>query len=334
MVKEYTLVPFKKIVFDPLQPRKKENRKNTKDLEKDISQNGLYYDVIVTPYYKKGDKEFYGNDALKHKDYKYYLMDGERRVRAMKKLGQKEIPVQIRIVVSELELREIQLTANYKRMDISVEEMADAVERIEKLYYKENPDGDLYKYLSEKTGKSMSYFTDAVKAVNDGKRDLDDGEKLKKFVDEGRYSGYGFSENRKIKDPDIRQGVASGIVKILEENKDKKNPIGPNVQREVMEDLSEVDLQRLKPNEKREMGKEWITNYYYRKDKTKLKKYNFNLIVNYLKTVRREMKSWDLSKASEREKDTIMALEQAIIDTTREKFRLETGSVGGKRHKR
>ena len=80
------------VVVDTAQPRQdwENNQKSLKILEADIEKNGLYYPIIVSPFYKDGEKVVLGDKAISHPNRKWWILDGERRWRSYESKGRTE----------------------------------------------------------------------------------------------------------------------------------------------------------------------------------------------------------------------------------------------------
>ena len=72
-------ISINNLIPDPLQPRQEFDRVRLSQLEKSIEEKGIINPLIVE----------------KHENGKYLIVDGERRYRASKNIGLKEIPVEI-----------------------------------------------------------------------------------------------------------------------------------------------------------------------------------------------------------------------------------------------
>ena len=105
-------LPVDKIYPNPYQPRKVFNEDEIEKLSESIKENGLLQPVIVR---KQGNR--------------FILIAGERRLRAVKKAGLKEI----KAIVTECETKDAAIYAlieNIIRKDLNFFEEAEAIERI------------------------------------------------------------------------------------------------------------------------------------------------------------------------------------------------------------
>ena len=123
---------------NPYQPRKKFDDNALNDLAASIKEHGIFQPIIV----KKSIKG-------------YEIIAGERRVRASKLVGLKEVPAIIRNLDDE-QMMEIALLENLQRENLSAIEEAIAYESmIKKLNLTQDQ-------LSKKVGKSRSHVTNIL----------------------------------------------------------------------------------------------------------------------------------------------------------------------------
>ena len=123
---------------NPYQPRKKFDDNALKDLAASIKEHGIFQPIIV----KKSIKG-------------YEIIAGERRVRASKMVGLKEIPAIIRNLDDE-QMMEIALLENLQRENLSAIEEAIAYDSmIKKLNITQDE-------LAKKVGKSRSHVTNIL----------------------------------------------------------------------------------------------------------------------------------------------------------------------------
>ena len=103
---------------NPYQPRKDFDQEGLKELAESIKENGVFQPVLVR-------KAVQG----------YELVAGERRLRASKLAGKKEIPA-ILVEFNDKQMMEVSLLENIQRKDLSPIEIAEAYEQlIKKLGY-------------------------------------------------------------------------------------------------------------------------------------------------------------------------------------------------------
>lgn len=113
VVKEVDTIDINKIEPNNNQPRKNFNEDKIHELAESIKQHGLIEPLIV----QKGKKEF------------YTIIAGERRWRAAREAGVKEIPVVVKDY-SDQQVMEIALIENIQREDLNAIEEAEAYDRL------------------------------------------------------------------------------------------------------------------------------------------------------------------------------------------------------------
>ncbi len=135
------MIPIKDVEPDRNQPRKNFNEDALQELADSIKQIGIFQPILV----KKED------------DY-YKIIAGERRWRAAKIAGLKEIPVIIK-ELSEQEIDEIQLLENIQREDLNPIEIAEGYKQlIDKYSFTQDE-------LAERLGKSRTAITNTLRLL-------------------------------------------------------------------------------------------------------------------------------------------------------------------------
>jgi ParB family chromosome partitioning protein len=136
-------VPIEKVFHSPLQPRKRINEEDLKELVASIKQNGILQPVLL----RKVDEN------------KYELVYGHRRFEAAKRANLKEIPAVFRRL-SDREVLEIAIIENIQREDLNPIEEADA-------YYKLNVEFDLtQEEIAERVGKARTTITNKMRLLS------------------------------------------------------------------------------------------------------------------------------------------------------------------------
>ena len=126
---------------NPYQPRKDFNKNELQELADSIKENGVFQPILVR-------KSLSG----------YELVAGERRLRASKLAGLKEIPVIIKDF-NDKEMMEISLLENIQRKDLTPIEEANAYEQlIKKLNYTQDQ-------LAKRIGKSRANVTNLLRLL-------------------------------------------------------------------------------------------------------------------------------------------------------------------------
>jgi ParB family transcriptional regulator, chromosome partitioning protein len=117
LVKELTssinFIPLDSIEVNPFQPRKDFDPEELENLSKSIAIHGLIQPLTV--------RSLGGNN--------YQLISGERRMRASKMAGLKEVPAYVRIA-NDQEMLEMALIENIQRADLNAVEVAISYQRL------------------------------------------------------------------------------------------------------------------------------------------------------------------------------------------------------------
>ena len=125
------------------QPRGSFDAEHLNELADSIREHGLLQPIIVRPL---------SNNVT------YQIVAGERRWRAAKIAGLKEIPVLIR-EVDELQMNRIAIIENIQRQDLDPVEEATAYRRLIEQY------GMTHEELSKSIGKSRPYITNILRVL-------------------------------------------------------------------------------------------------------------------------------------------------------------------------
>jgi len=135
-------VLIEKIKTDPNQPRKHFDEEKLNELAASIKAEGLKVPIFVKP------------DSNHEKDGSLLLVAGERRLRACKKLGLKEI--EAIIIYGEVNSYLISLLENVARENINPIEEANAFSKLVK------EDGYNYGQLAQMMGKSIAFVGNRI----------------------------------------------------------------------------------------------------------------------------------------------------------------------------
>lgn len=143
-IKEYAnKLDIDTIELNPYQPRRIFNKDKLNELAQSIIENGVIQPILVKPSING----------------KYYLIAGERRLRASKLANLKQIPVIILDVTDE-KMHEYALIENIQRVDLNPIEEAISFFKLIQLF-KINQE-----QLSIKIGKSSSYISNSIRLLN------------------------------------------------------------------------------------------------------------------------------------------------------------------------
>jgi len=124
-------------------PRKDFQETNMKELTESVSEKGILQPILVRPSGKDG----------------YEMVCGERRFRAAKKVGLKEIPAIVREMDDKTAL-EVQLIENMQRTDVHPLEEAEGYEQLIAQHGYSGAD-----QIAAKVGKSKSYIYGCMKLL-------------------------------------------------------------------------------------------------------------------------------------------------------------------------
>lgn len=142
VIKEVDTIDINKIEPNSNQPRKNFNEDKIHELAESIKQHGLIEPLIV----QKGKKGF------------YTIIAGERRWRAAREAGVKEIPVVVK-EYSDQQVMEIALIENIQREDLNAIEEAEAYERLIKDFNLKQEE------VAERVSKSRVAITNSLRLL-------------------------------------------------------------------------------------------------------------------------------------------------------------------------
>lgn len=137
-----TMIEIDKISPNPFQPRKKFDEQSLKELAGSIKEFGLIQPIIV----------------LKEND-NFVLVAGERRLRAVKLLGKKEILAFI-ADIDENKLRELALIENIQRENLNPIELANSYKDLMQVHHMTQEN------LAELIHKSRTQVTNTLRLLN------------------------------------------------------------------------------------------------------------------------------------------------------------------------
>ena len=138
-----TTIAIESIEANPFQPRKEFDEEALEELAQSIKQQGVITPITV--------RQMPGN--------KYQLIAGERRLRAAKRAGLKELPAYIR-VATDSQMMEMSLVENIQRENLNAMEIAFSYNAlIEECQL-------THEQLSEKVGKNRSTITNYLRLLN------------------------------------------------------------------------------------------------------------------------------------------------------------------------
>jgi ParB family chromosome partitioning protein len=144
------VLPVNQLQPNPLQPRGKVNKEDLDELVESVKNYGILEPIIVA-----------------HTPAGYQIIAGERRWRAAKQAGLKEVPVLIKVTTPKGML-EMAIIENVQRVDLSPIERAQAFQQLMRDFHFTNTQ------VAQKVGKSMAYVSNSLKllmlpdAIKDG----------------------------------------------------------------------------------------------------------------------------------------------------------------------
>lgn len=242
-----TLIPLNKIVNNADQPRKFFDSDNIAELAESIKNHGIIQPLI-----------------LKKDGTKYTIIAGERRWRASKILGIKEVPA-IVMDLSEKEILEVSLIENIQRQDLNPIEEALAYRKLIEDFKLTQQE------LSKRIGKSRVAISNTMRLIN-----LD--ERVQQYLIESVISeGHGRAllsiEN---KDKDLQYEIAQRIIdenlsvrdveKLIKDLFKKKNEIKKEIEQnpyinDIQNRLQDYFGTKVNINSKNKKGKIEIEYY-------------------------------------------------------------------------
>lgn len=175
-------VDIDEIMPNPFQPRKDFNREEIGSLADSIKSQGLLQPVV-----------------LRKRAGRYEIISGERRLRAMKHIGEKSIPAIIKEKISDGKMLEMALVENIQREDLNDIELAKSYQRL--LF----ECGLSHKDLSEHIGKSRSAITNTLRL-------LKLPEKIQTLTREGKISSGHARALLAIKDRQAQYALVKKII--------------------------------------------------------------------------------------------------------------------------
>lgn len=202
---------------NPYQPRKEFDQNGLQELADSIKENGVFQPILVR-------KSLSG----------YELVAGERRLRAAKLAGLKEIPVIIK-EFNDKEMMEISLLENIQRKDLTPIEEANAYNQlIQKLNYTQDQ-------LAKRLGKSRANVTNLLRL-------LTLPSEVQDLVNKGKLS-YGQARTLLALDSEekiinlakrsVSEGLSVRELENLTKKPVKKGPSTPKKKNPFIEDVKE-----------------------------------------------------------------------------------------------
>jgi ParB family chromosome partitioning protein len=136
-------IPVNEIFPNPYQPRSEMNAEDLKDLATSIQEHGILQPLIIMP----------GSKA-----HEYFLIAGERRLRAAKLIAMEKVPAIVRDA-SEQEQLELALIENVQRADLSPLDTAEAYRQLADDFNLSHDE------ISKRVGKSRVSVTNTIRLL-------------------------------------------------------------------------------------------------------------------------------------------------------------------------
>ncbi len=137
-------IPVGNIAVNPLQPRYRFDDHELEDLKRSIDQHGLLQPLVVNV----------------RDDGSYQLVAGERRLRAVKQLGWREVPCVIRSdIAGDRNRLELALIENVQRSNLNPIEEAMGYQRLNEEY------GMTHEEIGERVGRSRVGITNIIRVL-------------------------------------------------------------------------------------------------------------------------------------------------------------------------
>lgn len=144
-------IDIEKINPNPYQPRKEFSEEGLKSLSESIRQYGVLQPLVVTR--TEVEKPEGGLESI------YELIAGERRLRASKMAGLKQLPVVIRTGESSLTKLELAIVENLQREDLNAIDRAKALQQLIEQF------GISHGETAAKIGKSREYVSNSLRLL-------------------------------------------------------------------------------------------------------------------------------------------------------------------------
>lgn len=163
-----------KLIVNPFQPRKIFNEEALKELAESIKEHGIIQPIVV-----------------RKKEKKYEIIAGERRFRAAKLAGLKEVPAIVK-EMTEQQMMEVAILENLQREDLTPIEEAEAYSSlIDNLNFTQDA-------LAKRLGKSRPHIANHIRLLqlpedvrqlmNEGVLSMGHGRALLGLKDKGRIA--------------------------------------------------------------------------------------------------------------------------------------------------
>ena len=179
-------VDIKRIRSNPHQPRRHFSEKALDELRRSIEEKGLIQPIVVCS--NVGGEET------------YQLVVGERRLRAAKLAGLKEIPCVVMDIETDEELLEVALIENIQRENLNPIDEAQAYKALIEKF------GITQEEISIRVGKNRTTIANFIRLLGLSSR-------IKEMIAEGVLNAGSARALLSLEDPGLREKLAERIVK-------------------------------------------------------------------------------------------------------------------------
>jgi ParB/RepB/Spo0J family partition protein len=287
MKRQIEEIQISQIDLDTSQPRQVIEEDKLKDLAEDIKEVGMLVPILLTPCYRKDkDTLVIGAMASKHKGYRWFVLDGYRRILAAKRIGWKKIDAELKFELNELEVYEVQFRANAKRVQVTVKEMSKAIERYANVWKKSGKKGDIVNRLSKITGYSTTYF-DMAKCI------VDEEPEMKKLIHADKVGAYLPAEAKaSTKNSKVKEGMYDAIKEYVAKNPTKK--VGALTPRVLKPEFKKIERTVKGANQQKSVAKAKTLDYLNRAEEKADEESNYEKYLYEAESFYQEVLKWNI----------------------------------------
>lgn len=254
--REIRNIPIANIKPNPFQPRKVFKDEELKELAESIKENGVLQPITVR---RVGDH--------------YEIVTGERRFRACKLLGMKDIPAIVKDLSND-KMVEWALIENVQREDLNVVEEAEAYKELAEKF------NLTHEEISKKVGKSRAHITNILRVL-----ELEDN--IKDLLKENKISFGHAKVLLSIKEPLRRKHLAERVFKedLSVRDLEKLLSSGEEKHLKTHEKKKSVHLKDLENKLSEKLSRKVVVKYKKGKGSISLEFYNdedFKKLLNFL----------------------------------------------------
>ncbi|MEO0281161.1 MAG: ParB/RepB/Spo0J family partition protein [candidate division WOR-3 bacterium] len=254
--REVRNIPIVNIKPNPFQPRKVFKDEELKELAESIKENGVLQPITVR---RVGDH--------------YEIVTGERRFRACKLLGMKDIPAIVKELSND-KMVEWALIENVQREDLNVVEEAEAYKELAEKF------NLTHEEISKKVGKSRAHITNILRIL-----ELEDS--IKELLKENKISFGHAKVLLSIKEPLRRKHLAERVYREDLSVRDLEKLLSSGEEKHIKthEKKKSVHLKDLENKLSEKLSRKVIVKYRKGKGSISLEFYNdedFRKLLNLL----------------------------------------------------